>query len=110
MPKTLSEAQVEALLAAPDVDTPLGLRDRAMLELMYASGLRVSELVTLKTVHLGLTEGALRVTGKGAKERLRALRRRGACLAARATWPRPAPSSWAGRRATRCSSPAAAGR
>jgi integrase/recombinase XerD len=70
MPKTLSEAQVEALLAAPDVATPLGQRDRTMLELMYASGLRVSELVTLKTVHLGLTEGALRVTGKGSKERL----------------------------------------
>jgi len=70
VPKTLSEAQVEALLAAPDVNTPLGLRDRTMLELMYASGLRVSELVTLKTVHLGLTEGALRVTGKGSKERL----------------------------------------
>jgi integrase/recombinase XerD len=70
VPKTLSEAQVEALLAAPDVDTPLGLRDRAMLELMYASGLRVSELVGLKTVNLGLAEGALRVTGKGSKERL----------------------------------------
>src|SRR5574341_297993 len=70
VPKTLSEAQVEALLAAPDVETPLGLRDRAMLELMYASGLRVSELVTLKSVHVGLAEGALRVTGKGAKERL----------------------------------------
>lgn len=70
VPKSLSEAQVEALLAAPDVDTPLGLRDRAMLELMYASGLRVSELVTLKTVQLGLAEGALRVTGKGNKERL----------------------------------------
>jgi len=70
VPKTLSEAQVEALLVAPDVDTPLGLRDRAMLELMYASGLRVSELVTLKTVHLGLGEGALRVTGKGSKERI----------------------------------------
>ncbi len=70
VPKTLSEAQVEALLAAPDVDTPLGLRDRTMLELMYASGLRVSELVTLKSVHLSLTEGALRVTGKGSKERL----------------------------------------
>jgi integrase/recombinase XerD len=68
--KTLSEAQVEALLAAPDVDTPLGLRDRTMLELMYASGLRVSELVMLKTVHTSLSEGALRVTGKGAKERL----------------------------------------
>ena len=70
VPKTLSEAQVEALLAAPDVETPLGLRDRTMLELMYASGLRVTELVTLKTVHLSLDEGALRVTGKGSKERL----------------------------------------
>ena len=70
VPKSLSEAQVEALLAAPDVETPRGLRDRTMLELMYASGLRVSELVTLKTVHLSLSEGALRVTGKGSKERL----------------------------------------
>ncbi len=70
VPKTLSEAQVEALLAAPDGSAPLGLRDRAMLELMYASGLRVSELVGLKTVQLGLAEGALRVTGKGAKERM----------------------------------------
>lgn len=68
--KTLSEAQVEALLRAPDVATPLGLRDRCMLELMYASGLRVSELVTLKAVHLSLSDGALRVTGKGSKERL----------------------------------------
>ncbi|MFZ4650613.1 MAG: site-specific tyrosine recombinase XerD [Rubrivivax sp.] len=70
VPKSLSEAQVEALLAAPDVQTPLGLRDRAMLELLYASGLRVSELVGLKTVHLGLDEGALRVMGKGSRERL----------------------------------------
>jgi integrase/recombinase XerD len=70
VPMTLSEAQVEALLAAPDVDTSLGLRDRTMLELMYASGLRVSELVNLKTVHMGLGESALHVTGKGAKERL----------------------------------------
>jgi integrase/recombinase XerD len=69
-PKTLSEAQVEALLAAPDVDTPLGLRDRTMLELMYASGLRVSELVTLKAFHVGMNEGVLRVLGKGSKERL----------------------------------------
>ena len=68
--QTLSEAQVEALLGAPDVATALGLRDRTMLELMYASGLRVSELVTLKSVHVSLSEGALRVTGKGAKERL----------------------------------------
>jgi len=70
VPKTLSEAQVEALLAAPDIATPLGLRDRTMIELMYASGLRVSELVTLKTVHLSLNEDVLRVTGKGAKERM----------------------------------------
>ncbi len=70
VPKSLSEAQVEALLAAPDTEQPLGLRDRTMLELMYASGLRVSELVELKTVHLGLAEGVLRVLGKGSKERL----------------------------------------
>jgi integrase/recombinase XerD len=70
VPKSLSEAQVDALLGAPDTDTALGLRDRTMLELMYASGLRVSELVGLKTVHLGLNEGVLRVMGKGSKERL----------------------------------------
>ncbi len=70
VPKTLSEAQVETLLNAPNTDTPLGLRDRTMLELMYASGLRVSELVSLKSVHLSLADGVLRVTGKGAKERL----------------------------------------
>ncbi len=70
VPKTLTEAQVEALLNAPDVDTPLGERDRTMLELMYASGLRVSELVTLKTFQVGLNEGVVRVTGKGGKERL----------------------------------------
>ncbi len=70
MPKTLTEVQVEALLGAPDAQTPLGLRDRTMLELMYASGLRVSELVTLKSVHVSLSDGALRITGKGAKERL----------------------------------------
>lgn len=70
VPKTLSEAHVESLLAAPDIDTPLGLRDRAMLELMYASGLRVSELVAIKSVHVGLNEAALRVTGKGSKERV----------------------------------------
>jgi len=70
VPKTLSEAQVEALLAAPDVSTALGVRDRTMLELMYASGLRVSELVDLKTLNLGLNDNVLRVLGKGAKERL----------------------------------------
>ncbi|MHB9841235.1 site-specific tyrosine recombinase XerD [Paraburkholderia terrae] len=69
-PSTLTEAQVEALLGAPDVTTPLGLRDRTMLELMYASGLRVSELVTLKTVEVGLNEGVVRVMGKGSKERM----------------------------------------
>ncbi len=69
-PKTLSEQHVESLLAAPDVDTPLGLRDRTMLELMYASGLRVSELVLLKSVEVGMNEGVLRVTGKGNKTRL----------------------------------------
>ena len=70
VPKTLTEAQVEALLDAPDGDAPLGLRDRAMLELMYASGLRVSELVTLKNFSLSLNDGVLRVLGKGNKERL----------------------------------------
>lgn len=70
VPKTLSEAQVDALLAAPDLGTPLGLRDRAMLELMYASGLRVSELVAMKTFDLSLNDGVLRVLGKGNKERL----------------------------------------
>jgi integrase/recombinase XerD len=70
VPKTLTEAQVEALLAAPDTSEALGVRDRTMLELMYASGLRVSELVTLKTLNLGLNDNVLRVLGKGAKERL----------------------------------------
>jgi integrase/recombinase XerD len=70
IPKTLSEAQVEALLQAPDVESPLGLRDRTMLELMYASGLRVSELVLLKVVEVGMNEGVLRITGKGSKTRL----------------------------------------
>lgn len=69
-PKTLSEQHVESLLAAPDVNTALGLRDRTMLELMYASGLRVSELVLLKTIEVGMNEGVLRVTGKGNKTRL----------------------------------------
>ncbi|MDP2819157.1 MAG: site-specific tyrosine recombinase XerD [Polaromonas sp.] len=70
VPKRLSEAQIETLLAAPSEDTALGLRDRAMLELMYASGLRVSELVGLKTFHTSMNEGVLRVTGKGEKQRL----------------------------------------
>ncbi|MES2360171.1 MAG: site-specific tyrosine recombinase XerD [Pseudomonadota bacterium] len=68
--KTMSEGQVEALLAAPSEDTALGLRDRAMLELIYASGLRVSELVGLKTFQLSLNDGIVRVSGKGDKQRL----------------------------------------
>ncbi len=70
VPKTLSEDQVDALLSAPDINTELGLRDKAMLELLYASGLRVSELVKLKTLHVSLNEGVLRIMGKGSKERL----------------------------------------
>jgi integrase/recombinase XerD len=70
-PKTLSEDQVTRLIQAPDIETPLGLRDRTMLELMYASGLRVSEIVSLKTVAISLNEGVVRiVNGKGGKERL----------------------------------------
>lgn len=70
LPKALSEQQVEALLDAPDTATPVGLRDRTMLELMYATGLRVSELVNLELVHVNLNQGVVRVTGKGGKERL----------------------------------------
>ncbi|RZA34537.1 MAG: site-specific tyrosine recombinase XerD [Lysobacteraceae bacterium] len=70
LPKALAESQIEALLAAPALDTPLGLRDRAMLELMYAAGLRVSELVGLPANAVNLRQGVVRVTGKGSKERL----------------------------------------
>lgn len=70
VPKTLTEAQVEALLAAPDTGSLLGLRDRTMLELMYASGLRVSELVSLRVLNISLQEHVVRVFGKGNKERL----------------------------------------
>jgi integrase/recombinase XerD len=70
LPKALAEREIERLLEAPDASTPLGLRDRAMLELMYACGLRVSELVTLPLAGLNLRQGVLRVTGKGGKERL----------------------------------------
>jgi integrase/recombinase XerD len=70
LPKALGEQQVVALLNAPDVSTALGLRDRTMLELMYATGLRVSELVKLELVNLGINQGVVRVMGKGGKERL----------------------------------------
>ena len=66
----MSEADVEALLAAPDLDEPLGLRDRAMLEVLYACGLRVTELVSLTLEQLNLRQGVVRVFGKGSKERL----------------------------------------
>ncbi len=70
LPKTLSEGEVEALLEAPDCGRPLGLRDRAMLELTYASGLRVSEIVSLPRDRVDMADGILRVTGKGGRERL----------------------------------------
>jgi integrase/recombinase XerD len=70
LPKSLSEADVEALLAAPEVTEPLGLRDRAMLEVLYACGLRVTELISLTLEQVNLRQGVLRVFGKGSKERL----------------------------------------
>ena len=70
LPKSITERDVEALLAAPDVDTAIGLRDRAMLELLYATGLRVSELVTLRRDQFSAQQGLVRVLGKGSKERL----------------------------------------
>lgn len=70
LPRSLTETEVEALLGAPDTETPLGLRDRAMLEVLYAAGLRVSELVGLTLAQVNLQQGVLRVTGKGSKERL----------------------------------------
>jgi len=70
LPKTLTESEVEALLAAPNIEILLGLRDRTMLEVLYASGLRVSELVNLSATQVNLQQGVIRVTGKGNKERL----------------------------------------
>lgn len=70
IPKSITEEQVEALLQAPDIEQPLGLRDRAMLETLYATGLRVSELVSLQTDSVDLNTGVVKVIGKGNKERL----------------------------------------
>jgi integrase/recombinase XerD len=70
LPKSLSEHDVEQLLAAPNVQTPLGLRDRTMFEVLYATGLRVSELVTLRITQVSMDMGVVRVMGKGSKERL----------------------------------------
>lgn len=70
LPKSLSEADVEALLAAPDLSEPIGERDRAMLEVLYACGLRVTELISLTLEQVNLRQGVLRVMGKGSKERL----------------------------------------
>jgi integrase/recombinase XerD len=70
LPKTLTEKDVEVLLNAPDIQTPLGLRDRTMFEVLYATGLRVSELVTLRITQVSLDMGVVRVMGKGSKERL----------------------------------------
>lgn len=70
LPKSISEADVAALLQAPDLEQPLGLRDRCMLEVLYACGLRVSELVGLRLSQLSLNQGVVRITGKGGKERL----------------------------------------
>ena len=70
LPKSLTEQDVEQLLDAPDVQTPLGLRDRTMLEVLYATGLRVSELITLSVAQVSLDMGVVRVMGKGSKERL----------------------------------------
>jgi integrase/recombinase XerD len=103
----MSEKQVEALLDAPDLDTPLGLRDRAMLETIYATGLRVSELVNLKLHEVGLADGVLRALGKGSKERLVPLGQL-AIDWITATCTKPARTSCMASRATPCSSPPAA--
>ena len=70
LPKGITEAEVDALLGAPDVGHPLGLRDRAMLELLYATGLRISELVALRLGMVNTRQGVVRVLGKGGRERL----------------------------------------
>ncbi len=96
-PKTLSEAQVEALLAAPDIGTTLGLRDRAMLETLYATGLRVSELVGLDVQDLSLSDGVVRTAWSPWAPRR--------CTGSSATCAKAAPPSWARAPATPCSPP-----
>ena len=108
VPKTLSEAQVEALLRAPDVDTPLGLRDRAMLELMYASGLRVSELVMLKSVHVEPQRRRAARDGQGRQGAAGAVRCRGRGVAAALSRQRACRNPRPAHRAMCCSSPRAA--
>ena len=100
VPKTLTEAQVEALLAAPDTSVALGVRDRTMLELMYASGLRVSELVTLTTLNIDTNDGVLRVMGKGSKERLVPFGQEAAGNGCASTWQARAPNCWQASRRT----------
>ncbi len=70
LPQSLTEEEVDALLAAPNVSEPLGNRDRAMLELLYATGVRVSELINLKMSQMNLSQGVIRIVGKGDRERL----------------------------------------
>lgn len=95
LPRVLSEAEVEALLKAPDSDTPIGCRDRAMLEVLYAAGLRVSELTAMTLPALKLSQGVLRVTGKGGKDRLAPLGEQAqVCLEA---WIRGPRRDWSAR-------------
>ena len=107
VPKTLTEAQVEALLAAPDVDTPLGLRDRTMLELMYASGLRVSELVVAQDLQREHERARAARVRQGQQGAAGAVRRGGARLDRALPGRGAAAPSWPGSRPTTCSSPRA---
>lgn len=109
LPKSLSEADVEALLAAPEVDDPLGLRDRTMLEVLYACGLRVSELVGLTLEQVNLRQGVVKVFGKGSKGAwCRSARKPSA--GSNATCARRAATCSAGAPATSCSPACAANR
>jgi site-specific recombinase XerC len=99
---------VEDLLGAPDISTPLGLRDRAMFELLYATGLRVSELVGIRLFEVSLNDNVVRVMGKGSKERLVPLGDRSPPTGCGATSPAPAANCSSGMCPTRSSSPRAA--